>query len=486
MARGVKLWQKVSALCVCALLSVVIVCGALMLAHARDSILSMAVERGCTLQTHLTTSFAGMAQYYLEESASRVVKASGVKYCFERFAERSSVLVRGGETLYSSVTIAPEEYLAPESLESAWPAESGGAEPQYVLEEIQNRNVLILGSSVDLLGDVYAVYTVEDVSVVYNDIAMLTRRFALICAVSIAAGTALIVLLVRGATRPLVTLRNIARRIVAGEYGERADIRARDEVGELAADFNAMAEAVQSRIAELEDTIERRQLFIGGLTHELKTPMASMLLHTDTLLTADLNAEEAKGSLMHLYEQCRWLERLSQKLLRLITLDQEIQTQAVNMVELTDDVRDSVAESLRERNTPLLVECGADVASPEADYDLMKSLLINLIDNASKASEPGSVIRLRVSGGPDSGIIIEVADRGVGVSPEDIGRLTDPFYVADRSRSRKTGGSGLGLALVKRIADAHGAELVIDSVPAEGTTVRVALPVKISADCNAT
>jgi len=496
-----KLWQKVSLLSVCVLLAVVVCCSALLLGYARNSILSMAVEQADARQSGLITSFTEMARYYLGDESNPVVKASGVKYCFGRFADETSVLARGGETLSSSVTFDPAEYLqlTPES------------DSQSVMKIIFGRNVLIVGSSVAVLGDVYSVYTVKDISDVYNNITTLTWRFAAICAVCVLAGTLLIVLLVRKASQPLITLKNITRRIAVGEYGQRADIRARDEVGELAQDFNDMAAAVQSHIAQLEDTAQRQQLFIGGLTHELKTPLASMILHTDTLLTADLAADDAKDSLLHLHEQCRWLERLSQKLMKLITLEQGIQVQPENIGALLEDVRLSMAETLLERDTPLMIEC--EIEAMEVDYDLMKSLLVNLVDNASKASAPGEGIRLRAYGRT-----LEVSDRGVGISPEDISRVTDIFYMADRSRSRggggrggrgtggsdgnvsggngsggrggsvsrgnggndpdgrRIGGNGLGLALAKRIAEAHAAELVIDSELAVGTTVRVVFP----------
>ena len=462
-----KLWQKVSLLCVCVLLAVVVVCSTLLLIYARDTILSSNIEQACSRQNGLIVSFSEMARYYLDDDASQAVKASGVKYCFGRFADESSVLMRDGEALYSSVTIDPEEYLPldPNSDPQAISSDS----PQVVLKEILGRNVLIVGSPVILLGDGYYVYTVDDITEAYNDIARLTWRFAVICAVSVIVGTVLIVLLVRNASMPLIALKSITRRIAVGEYGQRADIRTRDEVGDLAADFNDMAEAVQSHIARLEDTAQRQQLFIGGLTHELKTPMASMILHTDTLLTADLNTDEAKSSLMHLHEQCRWLERLSQKLLKLITLEQEIQAQPECVRGLLDDVHSSMAETLRERDTQLIVECGTYTL--DIDYDLMKSLLLNLVDNASKASARGQEIRLYAHGHT-----IEVSDRGSGISPEDVARVTDAFYMADRSRSKKTGGSGLGLALAKRIADAHGAELLIESEPGAGTRVSIVLP----------
>ena len=102
------------------------------------------------------------------------------------------------------------------------------------------------------------------------------------------------------------------------------------------------------------------------------------------------------------------------------------------------------------------------------DFVLLRSALVNLVMNAKAASTGGQTIELRAEGHR-----IEVADHGAGIAPEEIARITEPFYRVDRSRSKKYGGAGLGLALVKRIVEAHGATLTIESVVSEGTTVRI-------------
>src|SRR5699024_6728445 len=134
------------------------------------------------------------------------------------------------------------------------------------------------------------------------------------------------------------------------------EISSKDEVGELAADFNTMVDAVQSHIASLEDTAQRQQLFIGSLTHELKTPMTSILIHSDTLLSTRLDKEKAERSLVHIHEQCRWLEGLTQKLLKLITLEGEISMKPEWIGDLFDDVVHSTSAMLIERKTPLKTE----------------------------------------------------------------------------------------------------------------------------------
>lgn len=451
-----KLWKKVSIISILVLLLVVITSSVLLLYFAKDSILQLTIESAQAEQKNLRVSFSEMINYYFKEETNPVVQASAVKYCFSSFANETSVLVYNDETLYSAINIKPEEIL---------PLTSDD-DQQLFLNEVNGRNILIIGNNISIFSNEYSVYVVKDVTTVYNSIAAIVWRFILICGISVIIGILLIILLVRRASRPLIKLKEITRRIAVGEYGKRVEINSRDEVGELATDFNTMADAVQSHIAHLEDTSQRQQLFISGLTHEFKTPMTSMMIHTDTLMTTNLNEAEAKNSLQHIHSQCRWLERLTKKMLQLITLEEEIHVQEESVGTLFEDVYESTLDTLKERDTPLVIECSTDTL--EFDFDLMKSLLINLVDNASKASDAGQSITLQAYDN-----IIEVVDCGKGIPTDEIARVTDAFYMVDRSRSKKMGGSGLGLALVKKIADATGVQLMIESEVNSGTVARI-------------
>ena len=109
------------------------------------------------------------------------------------------------------------------------------------------------------------------------------------------------------------------------------------------------------------------------------------------------------------------------------------------------------------------------------DKPLFTSLLYNLVDNAAKASQDGQEIALTCRRAPD-GVRLAVSDHGIGMSADSIAKVTEPFYMVDKSRSRKAGGAGLGLALCAEIAKRHGAALLIDSQPGEGTTVTILFP----------
>jgi signal transduction histidine kinase len=454
-----KLWQKLSLICTMVLLIIVGVCSTILLLSSRSTILELTTGQALSEQKNLQTSFAGMVAYYGKDDAEAPVKHSLLLYSFKRFAGDTSVLASENETLYSNLSFSPVELLRISNLD----------EQVTYSGRIEGQDILIVGSKTLILSDPYYIYTVHDISSVSKSIADMVLRFSIVSVFCIAVGIALITVLVRYAIRPLKSLSHTAGRIAKGYYNERAEILSRDEVGTLSKDFNAMAQAVEYHIEELTESTQKQQMFIGALTHEFKTPLTSVIGHSETLLTTDMSAEVVENSLMHIHEQCKWLERLTQKLLKLITLEEEIRLRDEDVSELLDTVKNSLDETLRNRQINLEIAC--EIKSLPMDNDLMQSLLINLIDNAAKASPEQGTISIHAYDKT-----IEVKDYGIGIPQSEMPRITEPFYRVDKSRSKQLGGSGLGLALAKRIADAHGARLTVESVLDIGTTVRVQFP----------
>lgn len=451
-----KLWKKIACLCSAILIAVVTICSTILLVRSQENILTVTHEQTAERQRSLASSFSQMAAYYIVEEDSDMVEYSLIKYCFSRFADSNSVLICENEPLYSKIVIQPEEYLP---LADSY-------EQEEFSGEIDGRQIYMVGSTVSIRDAVYHVYVVEDVTPVYESTTRMVWQFVLIGLIGMIVGLGFIILLVRRSLYPLEELQAAASHIAAGSYGERAAVRFPDEVGDLAVDFNRMAEAVEQRVVELTEQTERQRLFIGGVTHEFKTPLTAMILNADTLQNACMSEDERMASLTRMESQCKWLERMTQNLLKLITLKQDIEMQPTSVPKLFERVEESVTEILRQRGTPLISECSTDTL--HMDADLMKSVLINLVDNASKASAPGQGITMRAYGE-----VIEVSDQGMGILESELERITEPFYVVDKSRSKKLGGSGLGLALVKEIVSAHGAELIIESSVGVGTTIRV-------------
>ena len=374
--RPMKLWQKISAINVMVLLLVIALCSSFLLINAKNQILELTIENTSREQYNLEKSFLEMLEYYLKDERNPVVLSSVAKYCFSQFADETSVLVFEGESLYSSIGI---------ELWDIFPLKDDYIQDVY-LDKTNQGNILIVGNKVPTTMGNYYVYVVKDITGIYNKTISMAWRFAFISIVGISFGTLMIILLVKKTLRPFTRLKNSTGRIAIGKYGERVNIDSRDEVGELARDFNSMAEAIELHVKELEDRTQRLKLFINGVTHEFKTPMTSILIHTDTLLSMNLDEENKNISLLHIHQQSRWLESLTQKLLKLITLE-EIDRKLEPVEELFLDISETMAETLAERNISL--KTNSTVEHLNLDYDLIKSLIINLLDNASKASKIG-------------------------------------------------------------------------------------------------
>lgn len=455
-----KLWIKISLIYSIILIVIVTVCSAILLGQVQKKLLSVTLKQAEDKLWKLVGSFEDMANRNFSSEDSEAVKHTLVHYCFSQYADSSSVLMVDDETVYSENDIMPKEYLALEQEEF---------KQQHFWGKVNGRHILIVGSAIRLAS--YAdnhcvVYVVEDITPVYEDMARQLLQFVLIDAVCIAAGLLLIIFLVRRFVRPLTELQIAASHIAAGHYEERTVVRANDEIGMLSADFNRMAEAVEQHINKLTETAARQQMFIGSVTHEFKTPLTALLLKIDTLKNVYMEDEERIDSLSNMEQQCRWLERMVQKLLKLITLNQELKPKNTSVPELLSRVRDAVAASLDVRGIGLLIDCR--VQSLFLDADLMQSVLVNLVENAAKASKEGQTVVLAAYDN-----VLEVKDSGTGIRKEEMIHITEPFYMVDKSRSKKSGGVGLGLALAEEIVKAHNARLEIESTYGAGTTVRV-------------
>lgn len=311
-------------------------------------------------------------------------------------------------------------------------------------------------------------YRIEDITYVREKQEHLLVSMILITAGVVGATILFLQLILKRMLKPLQKLNDSAGRIAKGQYDERIPVERSDEIGQLSETFNEMAAAVEHKTKSLEESEYRKTLFMGNLTHELKTPMTAISGYAQTLLTVRLGEEAQEEALQYIYQECGRLERLSRKMLKLLELDQETELKRTDIpIRRIFDAAGRACQSvLDKKKLSLSLEENGEVFLLEED--LMTEALINLIDNAAKASEEGGKIILRA--GYD---FIEVEDYGKGIPPEEQERILEPFYMVDKSRSRKSGGAGLGLALTAVIARCHNCRIAIDSREGEGTRIRL-------------
>lgn len=274
--------------------------------------------------------------------------------------------------------------------------------------------------------------------------------------------------------RPLDQLARTARALGSGDLSARTGIARRDEVGTVAQAFDDMADRM---VALLRGQTE----LIANVAHELRTPLARIRVALD--LADDGDAAVARESLAEIAEDLSELESLINDVLASARMDLAHNSAAgasppLHRTRLEPSaVLTLAAERLRHRypDRAVQLELGSDLPAIEGDAVLLRRALDNLLDNARKYSPPASEIRLRAERVGEQ-LRVEVIDHGDGIAPEDLQRLFTPFFRADRSRTRTTGGVGLGLALSRRIVEAHGGTVVARSVSGAGTTLTVTLP----------
>ena len=275
-------------------------------------------------------------------------------------------------------------------------------------------------------------------------------------------------------TRPLDKLSRTARALAAGDLTCRANIQTGDEIGQLAREFDAMAARQEAHVAALTATMEGQDRFIHSFTHELKTPMTSILGYADLLRRGTLSPEDQANAANYIFSEGKRLERLSLKLMDLffVQRQEELPLVPVSPADLLRELTAPLEPALAEQNIRLIpsLEEGQCLLEP----DLFRSLALNLLDNSRKALENGGEITLTCAM-TEGGCVLSVRDNGRGIPPEALAHLTEAFYRVDKSRARAQGGAGLGLTLCDRIVKAHGGSLTIESAPGQGTLVTACL-----------
>jgi signal transduction histidine kinase len=272
----------------------------------------------------------------------------------------------------------------------------------------------------------------------------------------------------RAISRPLERLTQAARRLGRGDLAARAGLDRADEIGVLGRTFDEMAE----RLSRL---LSAQRELLANVSHELRTPLARIRVSLDLL--AEAGPGEAERHRREIEADVAELSRLVGDVLTASRLDSGgrlvLRPEDVDLAALLEGALARFRRVHAGRAVAARVPPGPSIQGEPA---LLDRVLENLLDNAARYSEPGTLIGLELRAADGGGAVIEIRDHGIGLSAHDLERAFTPFFRSDRSRARNTGGVGLGLALSRRIVEAHGGTISLESRPGEGTTVRVVLP----------
>ena len=332
----------------------------------------------------------------------------------------------------------------------------------------------LLVKSIILAGDTaLEVLARFDLSHVYTLRDTQQRQYLIVYSAVIIFGILASIILSVALTRHLRRLTVTVRKISGGDLSRRSQIKTHDEFGQLSRDFDVMADKLQESISKLESDMQRQESFMGAFAHELKTPMTSIIGFADLLRQGNMDESTRMMASEYIFSEGKRLERLSFKLLELLLLKKDTLTMTrVWLNTYLTEVDRALTPNMKAKNIRLV--CKADAKRVMLEADLVKSLLYNLVDNASKAMDNGGIIAVHGIAIP-GGCQFQVVDNGRGMEPEELTKITEAFYRVDKARSRSQGGAGLGLALCKQIVELHNGSIQFASTPGKGTRVTVTL-----------
>ncbi len=321
--------------------------------------------------------------------------------------------------------------------------------------------------------DIYYLDAAYNISSIYETRRQQQEIYQYIFIILLAACACFSYILAFFLTRPLARLSKASREIACGNYDYRSNIKSNDEIGAVSRDFDLMADHLQNSIEELREAMDRQNQFIGNFTHELKTPMTSIIGYADLLRGQTLAKEDEAEAAEYIFSEGKRLERLSLKLLDIFVSKQDAWTLTkASPAKIITALTGYLKHGLLLEHIEL--DCDCEEGYCQLDTDFFGSLLVNLIENARKALPDGGQISVH-SAMTSDGCRIQVKDNGKGIPEESITHITEAFYRVDKSRSRAQGGAGLGLTLCAEIARMHNGTISFQSSEGMGTLVTVEL-----------
>jgi len=453
-----KLFPKILLITTIIITAAVFICSAIILDISKENITASVLKEGLLdykiFQNELINTVKDTP-----DIENETAKKSYITDAFKKSSNHIEyILQKGDEYLSNNTGIAATKVLQQR--------ESKRVDNfKYVLTEIQDRYYFILSSNTDLLNETYILSLARDVTTSMTDFKSLSEKSFFICIIVAVISAALSGTVLFLQLRNIKKLSKSAKLIASGNYSNRIEIKGNNEIYELAKNFNSMADTAEKQISEINTTYEERKMMLAALSHEMKTPVTAITGYAHMLKYAKLTDEQRKEAIDFVDSECRRLDRLSTKLIQLISLNgTNLELKETNPFDFLENLRPLLELPAAKHEINLVLE--ADRNTVFIEPDLMTSVIINLFDNARKAESKNIKISIKDKK-------LSVSDDGCGIPEKEIQNIQKPFYMLDSSRNKE--GFGLGLALVNNIAQLHKTKLIINSQENKGTTVSMKL-----------
>lgn len=286
-------------------------------------------------------------------------------------------------------------------------------------------------------------------------------------------GFGLIGFLSRKLTKPLLVMKDATNKMALGKYKQKIPSKGNDEIAQLSF-------AIQSLGDQLQSYEDSRNEFLSAISHEIRTPLTYIKGYSDVL---------SKGMVKNTEEQMEYLSIINKETKRITFLVDDLfamsklqagkfqlEKESANINSIVEKVTATLIPAAEKRGLVLTVNLFTQIPEISFDKKRMEQVIYNLIENAIKYTENGEI---KVQTYLENGLaVIEITDTGMGIAEEEIPKIWDRFYRIEKSRGRKTGGTGLGLYIVKQIIDSHGGQVKVKSIENQGSTFSIYLPAK--------
>ncbi len=313
------------------------------------------------------------------------------------------------------------------------------------------------------------VYMFKSTASIQKLISRLNHHFILVGGLAFLVTIIAIFFLSKVLTIPLIRMKQATEKLSKGDFSVSLEVNKKDELGDLSRSIQALAK-------DLQHLRDERNEFLASIAHELRTPLTYVKGYADIAKRESLSSEERNKYLSIIVEEVDRISRLVKDLFDLAKIDQNtfhITKEKVELCRLLHHIKGKIQSAFIEKEIELILTCNKGIYIM-IDPARFEQVMVNLLENARKYSEPKSTVRILVEEkGQHVGISIK--DQGSGIPEGDIPFIFHSFYRVDKSRSRESGGTGLGLAIVKEIVEKHGGVITVKSSLNQGTTFTIQL-----------
>src|SRR5690625_3503773 len=313
------------------------------------------------------------------------------------------------------------------------------------------------------------VFMFAKTSYVIRTVDQLSNQFLIASLVTVVLTIVTIFILSRFIAHPLIKMKEATEQLSKGNHNVELHTERKDELGELANSITKLSK-------DLKELKMARNEFLASISHELRTPLTYIKGYADIINRPDTSEEEVKEYVDIIREETEQLTALIKNLFQLAKIDQNnflIKCEHVELCEFLQNIIERIRPALTEKEIIIHVNC-PDKIIAFIDPERFQQVIVNILDNAKKHSDGGSKISIEVKQ-TNHHITITIIDEGEGIHEQDLPYIFDRLYRVEKSRSRQSGGAGLGLSITKEIVESHGGSIEIRSQQGRGTNVIIKL-----------